>query len=105
MATANAKLRDATEQLRDVLLHRLRSEARIAEMEKRLAVVNANRQKYAEGRMQGANLFANQFLSITALSTAGTTATRHTSNPGLSWQTGQHPKPKPTHTTTKPSST
>eukprot|EP00752_Nemacystus_decipiens_P010357 g9227.t1 len=48
VATANAKLRDATEQLRDVLLHRLRSEARIAEMEKRLAVVKENRQKYAE---------------------------------------------------------
>lgn len=55
VATANAKLRDATEQLRDVLLHRLRSEARIAEMEKRLAVVTANRQKHAEGRRRGAN--------------------------------------------------
>lgn len=54
MATANAKLRDATEQLRDVLLHRLRSEARIAEMEKRLAVVKENRQKHAEGRRDGA---------------------------------------------------
>lgn len=50
MATANAKLRDATDQLRDVLLHRLRSEARIEAMEKRLAVVKDNRHKYAEGR-------------------------------------------------------
>lgn len=53
MATANAKLRDATEQLRDVLLHRLRSEARIADMEKRLAVVKANRQNHAEGEIAG----------------------------------------------------
>ena len=50
MATVNAKLRDATEQLRDVVLHRLRSEARIAEMEKRLTVVKENRRKHAEGR-------------------------------------------------------
>lgn len=49
MATANAKLRDATEQLRDVVMHRLRSEARIADMEKRLAAVKANRKKHAEG--------------------------------------------------------
>lgn len=50
VATVNAKLRDATEQLRDVVLHRLRSEARIAEMEKRLTVVKENRRKHAEGR-------------------------------------------------------
>ena len=62
VATANAKLRDATEQLRDVLLHRLRSEARIADMEKRLAVVKANRQKHAEGKMQ-VSLIVNQFSS------------------------------------------
>lgn len=49
VATANAKLRDATEQLRDVLLHRLRSEARIEDMENRLAVVKENRQKHSEG--------------------------------------------------------
>ncbi|CAM9187342.1 unnamed protein product, partial [Hapterophycus canaliculatus] len=48
VATANAKLRDATEQLRDVILHRLRSEARIEEMEKRLAVVKNDRHKHAE---------------------------------------------------------
>ncbi|CAM9946768.1 unnamed protein product, partial [Ectocarpus sp. 8 AP-2014] len=48
VATANAKLRDATDQLRDVLLHRLRSEARIEAMEKRLAVVKENRHNYAE---------------------------------------------------------
>lgn len=51
VATANAKLRDATVQLRDVLLHRLRSEARIGDMEKRLVVVKENRQKHAEGGM------------------------------------------------------
>ncbi len=55
MATANAKLRDATVQLRDVLLHRLRSEARIEDMEKRLAIVKENRHKHAEGG--GATLF------------------------------------------------
>ena len=49
VATANAKLRDATEQLREVLMHRLRSEARIENMEKRLKLVTENRQKHAEG--------------------------------------------------------
>lgn len=49
VATANAKLRDATEQLRDVLLHRLRIEARVGDMEKRLEVVKENRQKHAGG--------------------------------------------------------
>lgn len=49
VATANAKLRDATEQLREVLLHRLRSEARITDMKKSLAVVKANRQKHTTG--------------------------------------------------------
>lgn len=51
VATANAKLRDATEQLGDVLLHRLRSEARIEDMEKRLAVVKENRKRHAEGEV------------------------------------------------------
>lgn len=49
MATANAKLRDGTEQLRAVILHRLRSEARIEKMEKRLEAVKEERQKHAEG--------------------------------------------------------
>ena len=49
VATANAKLRDATEQLREMLMHRLRSEARIEEMEKRLKLVTENRQRRAEG--------------------------------------------------------
>lgn len=52
VAKANGKLRDATEQLREVLIHRLRSEARIAAMEKRLAIVKENRQKHEEGQFQ-----------------------------------------------------
>lgn len=91
MATANAKLRDATEQLRDVLLHRLRSEARIADREKRLVVVKANRQKHAEGRMQGVTSSVSGRLEKTevevklvvgtAPNKAGDTATRQTSKP------------------------
>lgn len=90
MATANAKLRDATEQLRDVVLHRLRSEARIAEMEKRLTVVKENRRKHAEGRrvqLGGCSKPVSRrypagLLQCTALIIARD-ATGHTSNPGL----------------------
>lgn len=49
VAKANSKLRDATEQLREVLMHKLRSDARIEQMEKQLAVVKENRQKHQEG--------------------------------------------------------
>lgn len=49
VSTANAKLRDATEQLGEVLMHKLRSEARIEAMDKRLAVVKQHRQKHQEG--------------------------------------------------------
>lgn len=53
VSTANAKLRDATEQLREVLMHKLRSEARIEAMEKRFAAVKQNRQKHQEGERVG----------------------------------------------------
>lgn len=52
VAKANGKLRDATEQLREVLMHRLRSEVRIEAMEKRLARVKENREKHKEGGWQ-----------------------------------------------------
>lgn len=53
VSTANAKLRDATEQLREVMMHKLRSEARIEAMDKRLAAVKKKRQKHQEGESVG----------------------------------------------------
>lgn len=50
MEQSIARLRDTTEQLREVLLHKMRCEKRIADMEKRLAVVKENREKHEQGR-------------------------------------------------------
>lgn len=49
MERANATLRDTTEQLKEVLLHRMRCEARVADMQKRLEVVKKNREKHEQG--------------------------------------------------------
>ena len=48
-AKANARLRDATEQLTEVLTHRLRREARSEAMEKRFAVVSKRREAHKQG--------------------------------------------------------
>lgn len=49
MEKANTILRDATEQLREVLMHRLRCESRIDTMHKRLAMVKESREKNWKG--------------------------------------------------------
>lgn len=49
MDRANAKLRDTMEQLKEVLMHRLRCEARIKDMETRLAVLKESREKHLKG--------------------------------------------------------
>lgn len=48
-AKANARLHDATDKLREVLTHRLRCEARIEALEKRLAVVIESREAFKQG--------------------------------------------------------
>lgn len=57
MERANAVLRDATVQLQEVLMHRLRCEARVEAMENRLAEVHEGRERHRQGRGENAYIY------------------------------------------------